>query len=178
MLTSQSWQKFNSLLASTAQLLFISEQFIPLWRALSNPTVPCQALTKSTKRKTTKVLKVKVNSLKPHLIQKILQPGPNEHLVPPLALSLSQSYQLPVYVSLNKSSWRPVTPSEVDCVKKIPTRLPRRKISTPPHTSVPPGLRLPGFHLPPPPLAIRKLQGGGTWIAAKKEKRKEKITMR
>ena len=26
--------------------------------------------------------------------------------------------QLPVYVSLNKSSWRPVTPSEVDCVNK------------------------------------------------------------
>ena len=26
--------------------------------------------------------------------------------------------QLPVYVSLNKSSWRPVTPSEVDCVKQ------------------------------------------------------------
>ena len=34
---------------------FISEQFIYFWWALSNQTVPCQALTKYNKRQTTKV---------------------------------------------------------------------------------------------------------------------------
>ena len=48
----------------------ISEQFILLWRALSNPSVPCQALTKIwQKTKYKGFAKVKVIPLKPHLIK-------------------------------------------------------------------------------------------------------------
>ena len=46
---------YLSLLLSKAP--FISEQFIYFWRALSNQTVPYQALTKIMKRETTKIEK-------------------------------------------------------------------------------------------------------------------------
>ena len=52
--------------------------------------------------------------------------------------------------------------AKVDC--NHPSWLLGRKISIPPHSSTPPGSACRVFTSPPPPLVIRKLQGGGTSI--------------
>ena len=50
---------------------------------------------------------------------------------------------------------------KIECVQSLLACW-KKNISSPPHTSTPPGSTCRVFTSPPPPLVIRKLQGGGT----------------
>ena len=134
-----------SLLLSKAR--FISEQFIYYLRALSNQTVPYQALTKIKKRATTKIEKVKViQLLASSHPQKVVFPSPRPNW--PLSLSLAINCQCLLH-------WTNHLAAKLNAVAKLnvfnPPGLLEEKISRPPLTPPPPRAPPAGFS---PPLLL------------------------
>ena len=111
-------------------------------RALSNPTVPCQALTNNSKRQTTKIQKVKVISSEPK--NKDFQPLAGAHCA---ALNLLQL----------KVAWPPHAPRSFQ-LKSFLKKIIPTPLTPPPPRAPPAGL----FTSPTPPLVIGLQQGGGT----------------
>ena len=140
------------------RLILNLHNLFTLWRALSNQTVPYQALTKIKKRATTKIEKVKViQLLASSHPQKVVFPSPRPNW--PLSLSLAINCQCLLH-------WTNHLAAKLNAVAKLnvfnPPGLLEEKYLVPPHTSPPPGSTCRVFTSPPPPLVIRKLQGGGT----------------
>ena len=112
-------------------LLYLNNLFT-FWRALSNQTVPYQALTKIMKRETTKIEKWKWYSRSPHLIpQNSVFPSPRPSWS--LSLSLAISCQCLFH-------WTNHLAAKLNAVCKIESfqSLPacwKKNISIPPHSS-------------------------------------------
>ena len=131
----------------------ISEQFILLWRALSNPSVPCQALTKMWWNTNYKCFKRWKWFHWSHISSKI--PAASSHLTP------FHSHFLPGWKLVHgREDDRQSTAHELIVKMKKCWHF-GGKISIPPHTSVPPGLRLPGFHLPSSSPCHQEVAGRG-----------------
>ena len=97
---------------------------------------------------------VKVIPLKPHLIKKKFQLPPHTSHLFTLTFFPAENWYMDVKTTANPQltswlwRWRNVGILE-------------EKISIPPHTSVPPGLRLPGFHLPSSSPCHQEVAGRG-----------------